>query len=143
MAEEERSHAAHFAAAQAAEAPPPPATTTAAATDTPGGAAGGAARGAVNKSGADRQCCCHEEECSLPAKPSCCDCCPSAPLDPGAVANAKLHATAAYTALNRTDPKAIWYSTCSVQDWSPRFHHPAAWKNGATNPDLNPETLIH
>ena len=54
-------------------------------------------------------CCCNEEQCSLPAKPDCCACCPSAPLDPAAVANAKLHAEAAYTGLNRTDPDAIWY----------------------------------
>lgn len=55
------------------------------------------------------QCCCHDPKCSLPAKPSCCSCCPAAPVDPAAVANAKLHALAAYTGMNRTDPDAIWY----------------------------------
>jgi alpha-N-acetylglucosaminidase len=56
-----------------------------------------------------KNCCCHSPSCNLPAKPACCTCCPPAPLDPGVVANAKTHATAAYTGMNRTDPQAIWF----------------------------------
>jgi alpha-N-acetylglucosaminidase len=69
-----------------------------------------AARALEASSGkAKKHCCCAEKQCSLPAKPACCSCCPSAPLNPAAVANAKTHALAAYTAMNRTDPQAIWY----------------------------------
>lgn len=82
LAAEDQSHAGHFAQAQNT--------------------------GAIG-TGSAKDCCCHEKQCSLPAKPSCCHCCPSAPLDPTVVENAKLHATAAYTALNRTDPDAVWY----------------------------------
>jgi hypothetical protein len=49
----------------------------------------------------ERGCCCNDKKCSLPAKPECCSCCPSAPLDPRVVANAKTHALAAYTGMNR------------------------------------------
>jgi alpha-N-acetylglucosaminidase len=56
-----------------------------------------------------KNCCCHDSKCSLPAKPACCSCCPPAPIDPAVVANARTHAIAAYTGLNRTDPKAIWF----------------------------------
>ena len=37
----------------------------------------------------ENKCCCHEAACLQPAKPACCECCPSAPLDPSVVANAK------------------------------------------------------
>ncbi len=79
MSDDQQSHAAHYAAAH------------------------------IDHADTRRQCCCRDQKCSLPTKPSCCQCCPTAPLDPDAVANAKVHATAAYTGINRTDPKAIWY----------------------------------
>jgi hypothetical protein len=63
----------------------------------------------ITSSSASAKCCCGTAQCSAPAKPSCCSCCPPSPLDPAVVANARLHATAAYTGLNRTDPDAIWY----------------------------------
>ena len=56
-----------------------------------------------------KNCCCHDTKCSLPTKPACCSCCPPAPIDPTVVANAKTHAIAAYTGMNRTDPQAIWF----------------------------------
>lgn len=54
-------------------------------------------------------CCCHATECSQPSKPVCCECCPSTPIDPAVAANAKVHATAAFAGMTRTDPDAVWY----------------------------------
>ena len=53
--------------------------------------------------------CVTAQPCHQPAKPDCCSCCPSAPIDPIVVDTAKTHALAAYTGMNRTDPQAIWY----------------------------------
>ena len=92
--ESEATHQAHFAAAAA----------TTAAGDPEG------------------PCCCHDSKCLQPAKPDCCSCCPHTPTDPAVVANAKIHATAAYTGLNRTDPEAIWCKCCATR--GALFVHP-------------------